>query len=166
MTVHARTVAAPPSGVRYVKELEGVDRLRPGQVMVVSHAEGCYFGELLSTAAMVRGAVGLVHDCYIRDSREIRAMGFPAFVRGTSPQAPHGRMAVEQFDVPITCGDVSVMPGDLIVGDCDGVAVVPSECADEVAHRSRARLALEDRLRDAVKGGGSLRSLFQDFGAA
>src|SRR5262249_32463850 len=86
-TVHCVDVDAPPADANdyYKGELQAVDALRPGDVMVVSTCNASYWGELLATASRYRGAVGIVADAYTRDTEQLIEMEFPTFVAGISP---------------------------------------------------------------------------------
>src|SRR5260370_41008112 len=95
--------------------------------MVVSHIDGSFWGELLSTAARYRGARGIVVDGYTRDSLAIIRMGFPTFVRGIHIADSLGRLEVAAYDVPVVCGGGRGSPGCLVVGDFDGGVGVPGE---------------------------------------
>src|SRR5262249_33871410 len=134
VTVHCVDVdVLPPHPDDYYKgELRAVDALRPGDVMVVSTCNGCYWGELLATASRFRRAVGIVADAYARDTERLIEMEFPTFVAGISATDSLGRIDVDQVGVPIECGGVTVNPDDLVLADHDGVVVVPSEVAEEV----------------------------------
>ena len=125
----------------YELEIALVDDLRPDDVVVF----GCGasrriapWGELLSTAATVRGAAGCVTDGFVRDIRATRAMKFPVFHGGIAPLDSKGRGMVAAIDVPIECGGVRVAPGDVVVGDADGVVVVP-RAIEEARVRARVR---------------------------
>src|SRR5262249_31672634 len=133
-TVHCVDVDAPPADADdyYKGELQAVDALRPGDVMVVSTCNASYWGELLATASRYRGAVGIVADAYTRDTEQLIEMEFPTFVAGISPADSLGRIDVDHVGVPIECGGVTVKPDDLVLADYDGVVVVPSEMAEEV----------------------------------
>ena len=103
-----------------------MDALEPGDVMVVSTCRGSYWGELLATASRLRGARGIVVDAYTRDTLALIEMGFPTFAAGIHCADSLGRIDVDGFDVPVSCGGVDVVPGDLVLGDHDGVVVVPA----------------------------------------
>ena len=122
-----KTVDAPSTSPEkpYEGEMAAVDALGSGDVMVVSRCEWSFWGELLSTAARYRDCRGIVIDGYTRDTTAIIEMGFPVFCRGIHPADSLGRMDVETHDVPIECGGVRVSPGDLVLGDHDGVVVIP-----------------------------------------
>ena len=119
----------------YAKEIEAVDSILAGEVVVVSTAESkrnAPWGELLSTAARARGARGAVIDGLVRDVRKIEALGFSVFARGIKPVDSRGRGMVLEYNVPVDCGGVLVSPGDLVFADYDGVMVIPAEVLPEV----------------------------------
>src|SRR5690242_18281373 len=112
----------------YDLEIEAVDTVRPGEVMVVSTQQSkrnAPWGELLSTAAKARGARGAVIDGLVRDVRKIEELEFPVFASGIKPLDSKGRGIVTGYDLPVQCGEVLVNPGDLIFADFDGVLAVP-----------------------------------------
>jgi regulator of RNase E activity RraA len=118
--------------------LEAIDTSAPGSVVVVgmedpegSRNVACW-GGLMATAAVTRKLGGAVLDAGVRDVEEIRQMGFPVFARTVIPSTTVGRYITLDRDVTVTCGGVRVHPGDLIVGDADGVVVVPRAHAAEV----------------------------------
>src|SRR5438067_1403552 len=120
-----------PTTGRPASALREIDSLRPGDVMVVSTCRGSYWGELLATASRYRGARGLVADAYTRDTLALMEMRFPTFSAGIHCADSLGRIDVDAVGVPISCGGVEVAPGDLVLGDHDGVVVVPARLAEE-----------------------------------
>ena len=148
----------------YKMELEAVDALRPGDVMVVSTIEGSFWGELLSTAARHRGARGIVVDGYTRDAQAIMTMGYPTFTRGIHMADSLGRLEVSAYGVPIQCGGVEVRPGDLVLADYDGVVVVPQECAEEAIARAEEKLRGENLVRKHLQEGMPVTEAFRRFG--
>ncbi len=151
----------------YKLELEAVDALKPGDVMVAQTngtTRSSLWGELLSTAAEARGAQGAVIDGFTRDSQAIAAMEFPLFVRGIAPYDSKGRSDVIAYDIPIECGGVKVCPGDLVFGDSDGVVVVPRAVEDQVLKAAFEKAAEEKEVREALKNGMSATAAFQKYG--
>ena len=151
----------------YKLELEAVDALKPGDVMVAQTngtKRSSLWGELLSTAAEVRGAQGAVIDGFTRDSQAISAMGFPLFVRGIAPYDSKGRSDVIAYNTTIECGGVKVCPGDLVFGDFDGVVVVPQAVEDQVLKAAFEKAAEEKEVREALKNGMSATAAFQKYG--
>ena len=151
----------------YKLELEAVDALKPGDVMVAQTngtKRSSLWGELLSTAAEVRGAQGAVIDGFTRDSQAISAMGFPLFVRGIAPYDSKGRSDVIAYNTTIECGGVKVCPGDLVFGDFDGVVVVPQAVEDQALKAAFEKAAEEKEVKEALKNGMSATAAFQKYG--
>lgn len=148
----------------YAGELAAVDALQPDDVLVVSPCHWSFWGELLSTAARYRGCRGVILDGPTRDSRAIQQMQFPVFHVGCHPADSRGRLEVTAHNVPISCGEVLVYPGDLILADHDGVVAIPQSIAEEVLHRAEEKVKGENQVRKALGGGMSATEAFQRFG--
>jgi regulator of RNase E activity RraA len=165
LTVNVVEVAeAPPREAWYRGEIEAVDSQQPGDVMVVSTSPGSYWGELLATASRVRGARGLVGDCYARDVSSLIEMGYPTFVAGALAYDSLGRVDVDGVNVPIECAGVTVHPGDLVLGDDDGVAIVPRDVAEEVVCLAEEKVAGENTVREQLAAGTPVAEVFRTFG--
>lgn len=152
----------------YEVEIALVEDLQPGEVCVLA-CNGpteriAPWGELLTTAAIARGATGLVTDGLVRDVRQIRELGFPVFHGGIGPLDTKGRARMVERDIPVECAGVAVAPGDLVFGDIDGVVVVPQAREDEVLAQALAKAEAEDGTRAALAAGESLASVFRRFG--
>jgi len=165
-TVHAVEVETPPANPDdyYRGELQAVDALSPGDIMVVSTVRGSYWGELLATASRYRGARGIVVDGYTRDTLQLIEMDFPTFVAGISCHDSLGRIDVEAVGVPITCGGVRVAQGDLVLADFDGVVVVPSGVADEVIGLAEEKVSGENLVRSKLAEGMPVWDAFRTYG--
>jgi regulator of RNase E activity RraA len=151
----------------YALEIESLDSVLPGEVVVVSTAESkrnAPWGELLSTAAKARGARGAVIDGLVRDVKKILSLGFPAFVAGIKPVDSKGRGIVIDYNVPVECGGVLVSPGDLIVADYDGVVAIPSHVAAEVVRNATAKASRETNTRAELMQGAYLRDVYAKYG--
>ena len=139
-----------------------IELIERGNVLVVD-ASGflgnAVWGGLMTEAARRKGVAGLVVDCAVRDSAEIVAAGFPCFVRGVVPAGPHKNFG-GTIDVPIACGGVAVHPGDLIVGDADGVTVVPLERVEATRTAYLALKEKEARALEALEAGGTLADIY------
>lgn len=134
---------------------------RPGDVLVVDakgFTEAGPWGDVLTLYAQQVGIAGLVIDGSVRDSRGIVALGLPVFSRGVSIKGS-GKHQPGAVNRTITCGGVRVAPGDLVVGDADGVVVVPGADADRVQERCAERERAEAGFRDALRAGKSLVDL-------
>ncbi|MGP8051840.1 MAG: 3-hexulose-6-phosphate synthase [Desulfobaccales bacterium] len=141
----------------WAKPVEAIDRAQPGDVVVID-AGGvgpAIWGELATTSALQRGLSGVVIDGAIRDSGDIIKLGFPAFSRLVMPNAGEPK-GFGEIGVPIRVGGVKVESGDWVVGDDDGVVVLPRSLAVEYANRSMDVLEKENRLREEIKAGSTL----------
>lgn len=152
----------------YEIEIALVDDLQPQEVVVLAcngpSERIAPWGELLTTAAQVRGAAGCVTDGLVRDVRQIRAMGFPVFHGGIGPLDTKGRARMVERDVRVECGGVSIDPGDLVFGDVDGVVVIPRSQEHAVMDLALEKVRGEDNTRDALLQGESLANVFKRLG--
>ena len=140
-----------------------VEQCPEGAVLVIDsrkNARAASAGSILITRLMVRGAAGIVTDGGFRDSPEIAAMPFATYHH--RPAAPTNLTLHQALDinVPIGCGDVAVFPGDVIVGDKEGVFVIPAHMADEVADEAVEMTAFEDFVTEEVLKGRSIIGLY------
>jgi 4-hydroxy-4-methyl-2-oxoglutarate aldolase len=165
-TVHCVEVDAVPASRDdwYRGELAAVDALEEGDVMVVSTCPGSYWGELLATASRYRHARGIVADAYTRDTLALIEMRFPTFAAGIHCADSLGRIDVDAVGVPIRCGGVEVAPGDLVLGDHDGVVVVPSARAEEAIGLAEEKVAGENRVRERLAEGMPVSEAFRTYG--
>lgn len=134
-----------------------VEQCGEGDVLVVTTTSPCadgLFGELFATALARRGVRGVVMNTGIRDTAELRAMGFPAWSAAVSPQGTV-KATGGSVNVPVVIGGQVVRPGDVIVADDDGVVVVPRERARRTAEASEARERKEAAARSAFLGANS-----------
>lgn len=151
----------------YEVEIEVIDSLRPGDVVVHStdySGTNAPWGELMSTVAKRNGAVGSVCDSQIRDCVKIIAMNFPVYYAGIRPLDSKGRGKVMEYDVPIRCGEVLVNTGDLVFADYDGIVVVPRGVEQEVLHLAKERVGKESSTREALLQGETLRDVYNRYG--
>ncbi|MEM2905700.1 MAG: hypothetical protein QW057_05535 [Candidatus Bathyarchaeia archaeon] len=147
---------------------EAWERLQPGQVVVGGggrgHTDIGIWGDCISTGFKARGAVGLVTDGAVRDTPMIRSLGLPVFtVYGLgTPRAIGLTLSREyavlpaELGVPVLCGGVNVKPGDIILGDADGVVVIPPDRAEDVAEAGYAEEQLESLTRKLLLEGKPL----------
>ncbi|MFJ5381622.1 ribonuclease activity regulator RraA [Cupriavidus sp. CER94] len=142
---------------------QAIEQCPPGAVLVIDSrkdARAASAGSILVTRLMQRGGAGIVTDGGFRDSPEIAQMAMPAYHH--RPSAPTNltlHQALE-FNVPIGCGDVAVFPGDVIVGDAEGVVVIPWHIAEEVAAEAVEMTAFEDFVTEEVRNGRSIIGLY------
>jgi len=148
-------------------EIEAVDSLKPGDVfmgVINERGESAIWGELLTNAAIARGAKGLVVDGHIRDVQSIVELRFPTFCVGFTPADCKGRSKIFEYNVPIKCGGVTVFPNDLILGDYDGVVVIPHKIAEEVICYAKEKSQGEDTVRKELRKGRAVKEVFDEFG--
>ena len=142
---------------------KGVEECPPGAVMVIDSrkdARAASAGGILVTRLMARGAVGVVTDGGFRDSAEIAMLDIASYhVRPSAPTNLTLHQAID-INVPIGCGDAPVFPGDVVVGDADGVIVLPAHLADELAAEATEMTAYEDFVTERVRAGQPTRGLY------
>ena len=142
---------------------QAVEQCPPGAVLVIDSrkdARAASAGAILLTRLMVRGAAGVVTDGGFRDSPEIAQLAMPAYHQ--RPSAPTNLTLHQALDinVPIGCGDVAVWPGDVMVGDGEGVVVIPATIADEIAAEAVEMTVFEDFVIEQVRRGRSILGLY------
>ncbi|WP_026350259.1 ribonuclease activity regulator RraA [Bordetella sp. FB-8] len=173
-------MVGPAFTLRYIPAREDLntikvfeDRGHPQRVAIETCPEGAVLvmdsrkdaraasaGSILITRLMKRGAAGVVTDGGFRDSPEIAQLGMPAY--HSRPSAPTN-LTLHQaldIDVPIGCGDVAVFPGDVMVGDGEGVVVIPAHLAQDIADEATEMTAFEDFVTGQVKAGQSILGLY------
>lgn len=166
VTLAAVPVTAIPDHP-YALELECLDNLRPGDVLVGTTGGdqgSALWGELLSTSARAHGAVGVVFDGLTRDAAKILAMDFPVFATGFSPLDSKGRLDVVSYGQPIQIGGCMIATGDLVCADIDGIVIVPARLAEQAITLALEKVRAENRVRDELARGRSAREVFAEYG--
>jgi regulator of RNase E activity RraA len=144
-----------------------LDDLKPGEVYICSGASLRYalWGELMSTRAHRLGAAGAVLDGFHRDTKGILALPLPVFSQGAYAQDQRSRGRVVDFRCAIEFGNgVRVMPGDLIVGDVDGVLTIPRERVDDIVALALAKVEGEESVRLMIERGERTEAIFERTG--
>jgi regulator of RNase E activity RraA len=150
-------------GGGYNAQKRAFDAVGPGEVIVIEargETAAATLGDVLALRARVRGAAGVVTDGAVRDAEAVTATGLPVFAAGAHPAVLGRRHVPWDVDVAVACGGTTVLPGDVIVGDADGVVVIPPHLAAEVAD---ATLAQEDEdawVAEQVAAGRPVEGLF------
>jgi 4-hydroxy-4-methyl-2-oxoglutarate aldolase len=131
---------------------------QPGDVLVISAEGDCRFGlwgQIVSRAAMKKGIAATVIDGAVRDVADIIADGYPVWSRGVSPRGGE-KVGPGEINCPLVCGGLDVHPGDVVIADCDGVAVVPADRLEEAIAGAEAKLAAETKRFAAIERGDLL----------
>lgn len=146
--------------------LRALDDLQKNEVYVCTGSSPNYalWGELMSTCAMNRGAVGAVVDGYSRDTRGILSLDFPTFSYGRYAQDQRPRGKVIDLRCTIKMGAVKIAPGDIIFGDIDGVCVIPQAIEKEVMEAAWEKAHGEKQVFEAIKGGMGAQAAWDKFG--
>jgi regulator of RNase E activity RraA len=167
----AFTVQGRPSGsadhdAALRKVLRMLGEVPPGHVAVYAceHDVSAHLGELSVTSLAARDVAGCVLDGGCRDVRFILELGFPVFCSHVTPEDSTWRWELEATQVPVTIGRVRVDPGDWVVGDEDGVVVVPAAIAESVLAEAEAKAATESEIRTAVRDGLPPLDAYERFG--
>jgi 4-hydroxy-4-methyl-2-oxoglutarate aldolase len=164
-TVQLKPALRAGDGINYGLQL--LDEALAGSVLVYVLEEGLEvagIGELMATTAQVRGIAGAVIDGAARDVDEITRMGFPVFCRSITPASIIGRHISVAAQVPVICAGILVRPGDYIMGDTDGVVVVPHEHAQRIAQLALEFDAKEIKMREMIRETGSIRKAMEAYG--
>jgi len=135
---------------------------KPGDVLVVrvgDHHEAGYWGEIMGVAAQARGLAGLVIDGGVRDSQELTAIGFPTFSRGLCIKGTtkHGGGSLNR---PVAIGSIVIEPGDIVLGDADGVVVVPREEGPAILEKSIKRVDNEEKIKEQLRAGKTTLEIY------
>jgi len=155
----AVTIKITAAGMMKSKRHLGVDAIasaEPGDVIAIDNRGDMYnncWGEILSYAAQKKGVSGVFVDGAARDIDFCQEIGFPVFARGVVPITARGRIMQEDFNCPIRLGDVQVRPGDVLVGDVNGIVVIPPEKLDEVLKAAEGILEKELAMRADILAG-------------
>ncbi len=158
----ANPLSARPFGLM----LQALDDLREGEIYVNtgSSPRNAVWGEMMSTRARSLGARGAIVNGYFRDTKAILAMNFPTFGLGSYGQDAAPRCKVYEFRVPIEIGTVTVRPGEILLGDIDGVLVVPADAEVEVFRRSLERARAEKKVKRDLEHGLKAADVFARHG--
>lgn len=164
----ARAVAVDSEPAEpYRLEMAAIDRMQRDDVLVVDagHQRHCAFwGELLSTACLAKGVRGCVMTTCARDLWKLNEMDFPVFGIGVTPADSKGRIDVAEIGEPITIDGVETRNGDLILGDVDGVVIIPQDVLDETLRLAAEKMSGEDTVREELAAGVPVSEVFRKHG--
>ena len=151
----------------YKVQFESIDGLEADQILVVAAPDvaSAFWGELITTGARRRGAVGAVVDGYCRDLSQIRDRNdFGVWARGTHPADSLGRLDAVDWNTPVTCRGVEVRPGDFVLCDTDGVVVVPTDLIEQTLGLAEDKKRTEDQVRKDLLSGSTIGDTYERFG--
>jgi len=150
----------------FIPFLKMLGSIAPGDVVVSQPNDYtvAHFGELSAETAKLRGSAGIVVDGGVRDIDYIVKLGFPAFARYTTPRDIVGRWRLLDMNVPVTIGRTRIQPGDYVLGDRDGVLVIPAPVAGEVIGKAEEVIGTENHLRKAILEGMQPLAAYEKFG--
>ena len=161
----AETPPPDPSAPHtYDGMISAIEALAPGDVIVASTCPVSLWGELLATAAIARGSRGIVCDAWVRDSEDLRELGFATFCAGLHPSDMYGRGDVVSSGQPIEIAGVRAERGDYVVADRDGIVIVPAAVAAEVVERAIAKDRGESTVRVELAAGEPIGDVFARHG--
>jgi len=165
-TVKGRAAPTADYDTKLRKVLRMLGDVPAGHIAVYAcaHDVSAHLGELSVTSLKARGVSGCVLDGGCRDVRFILEEGFPVFSRFVTPEDSTWRWELEATQVPVTIGRVRIEPGDWVVGDDDGVVVVPQAIAEDVLAEAEAKAATESEIRAAVREGMSPLDAYERYG--
>ena len=155
----ARTLLYGPAAKPAGTVGDYIDDIMPGEVMVLDNGgreDVTVWGDILTEIASRRGLGGTVIDGICRDVACCRALGYPVFARNHWMRTGKDRVQVEAYDVPVTIGEARVAKGDIIVGDADGIVVLPHDHEDAILDAAEEIHAVEEAIRQAVRQGARL----------
>jgi 4-hydroxy-4-methyl-2-oxoglutarate aldolase len=141
---------------------QAVDRAQPGDVLVIDAGatdRTTPWGSMSATAAKLRGLAGCVTNCAVRDLDELVEVGFPVFANGIGIRG-NVKLHPGWLGIPVSVGGVAVQPGDIVVGDSDGVVVVAAESAAEVCKKAAEQHAKEEEIMQRIRSGEPLARIF------
>jgi regulator of RNase E activity RraA len=151
----------------YKLEMQAIDTMQSGDVFVVDaghNEQSAFWGELLSTACLAKGVRGVVMSACSRDLWALNQMDFPVFGIGSTPADSLGRIDVIRIGQSIQIDGVSTKNGDLILGDQDGVVIIPAESADEALRLAQQKVSGENTVREELREGVPVAEVFRKHG--
>ena len=157
------TIPAEP----YKLEMTVIDAMQTGDVLVVdadNHLNCSFWGELLSTACIAKGVRGVVMSTCTRDLWALEKMNFPVFAIGATPADSKGRIDVTAIGQPITIDGVKIKNGDYLLGDADGIVIIPAEALNETLRLAQEKVSGENAVRDDLANGMPVTEAFAKHG--
>jgi 4-hydroxy-4-methyl-2-oxoglutarate aldolase len=166
LTILGEPTTSTDPEIIFVPFLKMLGDVNPGDILVSQPNDNiaAHLGELSSETAQYRGALGAVIDGGARDTEYISKIKFPVFARYRTPSDIVGRWRLVSYNVPIQIGEVRIAPGDYVLGDCDGVLVIPQDVAEEVISQAEQVVQMENLVRKAILEGVHPVAAYRRFG--
>lgn len=145
-----------------------LESLTPHCIAIMStggDVSSSHWGEIMTLAARQRGCTGAVVDGGIRDTAYILKTHFPVFVKFYMPASSVSRFELKELQVPIRIGDIGIFPGDFILGDVDGVVVIPRALTEEILREGEEKMRNESGMRQALRKGMPLKEVYKKYGS-
>ncbi len=148
------------------KGLIFLEQLVPGEILIVANgfADCAFFGELMSTLAKRQGIEGAIIDGVTRDTSETIKMQYPVFARNNYARDIKKKGIVDKTDISVKVGEATICKGDLILGDYDGVIVIPKTVESEVLAKAIKNYSSEQKIKEMINIGASVEELLKEFG--
>lgn len=159
----------PPEEMSEYPQRVAIESVQPGDVLVIDargNLEAGVLGDILAARVKARGAAGVVVDGVVRDSPAIREIGMPCYSRGVHASASMSDLLAIAVNRPAQCGGILVMPGDVVVGDEEGVVIIPLAVAEQAADQAFDQERLEIWVRQRIEAGGSTEVYYPPTEAA
>jgi regulator of RNase E activity RraA len=163
LPVRADLLADMTEGRRPNLQGAAVEGARAGDVLVVAmggETRTAFMGDIMATHLAAKGVAAAVLDGGVSDAAAMAGIGMPVFASGNMPRPLTSHRMVMDLDVPVACGGVTVMPGDLLLGDGNGVVAIPAAIAPEIAEEAAAREDLEAWVIERIKAGAPLSGTY------
>jgi len=144
-----------------------IDAMSPGTILVTTgteHLETGIMGELTATALRIRGCRGAIVNGYTRDARKLMEMDYPTFAWGASPIDTTGRARVVETNISVTIGGITILPGNIVFADMDGIIVIPKAIEKEVVQRVIERISTENTVRKELGEGKKMAEVWSKYG--
>lgn len=165
-TVRGRARHAEEGPDPRYRQIEMLEHIPPESVVVIDPGDdstAAHWGELMSNVARAQGATGTVIAGGVRDSQQILDIGYPVFCRYHSPLTAVWRWDITDFNIPLEIGRVAVRPGDFVLGDIDGILIIPGDIVDRVIERAEEVRDKESVVRERLRQGADIRALFEQY---
>jgi len=161
----AYTIKATPikKEIKTVDE-EAKENCKPGDIIIIdgsNNMKQTFWGDNSTTAVRMRGAIGSIIDGGCRDVKEIKEIKFPTYCRYIGPGTSKNEVQITGYNIPITCGGINVNPKDIILGDDDGIVVIPNEKEKEILNKTKIYAKADKEVAEALEKGQTVKQAYE-----